>query len=188
MWLDLSEAGGPAATWYGLRTGPWLTTASVLRGPVEVRLIRVGGVDWPGRDGGDDPEALWPADPGPWRMHVGGYPVAGDRVETAVAPDWAGVTGPAGLTSRVYDLRGFDQPGTSGQRDSNPFGSRSAVPWLRTSGAVRPGDLFAAAVVLAGGPGSSAGEPGPRPEVDLRVEPDSVTVVWGDGSTERVLL
>ncbi|MEU6074351.1 DUF2264 domain-containing protein [Micromonospora sp. NPDC047074] len=229
MWLDLSTTGGPAATWYGLRTGPWLTTASILRGPIEVRLVRVGTVGvrlaepadagpgstgsaagpgstgsavgpgstgsavgpgstgsaaGPGSTGpgaGEDPEAHWHADPGPWRLHLGGYPVAGEQVETTTGADWARVTGPDGLVSAVHGLHGFDRTGTSQQQDASPLGHRSAVPWLRTAGPVRSGDVFAAAVVLAGGRVAP-------PEVTVRIGVDSVTVRWSDGNTETVPL
>ncbi|BCJ64088.1 DUF2264 domain-containing protein [Polymorphospora rubra] len=197
LWLDLSDPGPPSATWYGLRTGPWLRTASVLRGAVEVRLARVepatvGPRPWPGPanpGGGGDPEEHWPADPGPWRLHVGGYALAGHRVDTGIGDGWARADRPDGLCSLVTGLRGFDQAGITPGERSNPLGVWSAVPWVRTTGAVRPGAVYAAAVVLTGRGVTDPADAFPG-AAEPAVEVDGATVVvrWADGATERVPL
>ncbi|WP_446039005.1 DUF2264 domain-containing protein [Streptomyces sp. SID1121] len=57
--------GGPDTEY---RAGPWVTVGSVLRGSVEIRLVRVdpGGAD---------------EDGGPWRLRLGGWAVAVDGAE-----------------------------------------------------------------------------------------------------------
>ena len=81
-------ARGDDAGWAGLRLGPVLTTASVVRGPDEVRLAWwtpaatpvPGRAPAPGTTAEDlDRDAAWPADAGPWRLHVGGWPLAAAR-------------------------------------------------------------------------------------------------------------
>ncbi|GAA4455269.1 DUF2264 domain-containing protein [Phytohabitans houttuyneae] len=178
MWLHPSGAGAPAAGWYGIRTGPWLTTASALRGPVEVRLVRVDGARVP-EPLGEDPEAHWPAEAGPWRVHLGGWAVAGDRVAVDSGEGWARASAD-GLTGAVYALRGFDDAGVSESDGANPLGARSAVPWARTRAAATPGDVLAAAVVLTG---NDRGLP-TLPAVEVR--DGAVTVRWPGGEVDEV--
>ncbi|BCB75614.1 DUF2264 domain-containing protein [Phytohabitans flavus] len=184
MWLHPSGAGAPAATWYGIRTGPWLTTASVLRGPVEVRLVRVHGARVP-ESLGEDPEAHWPADPGPWRLHLGGWAVAGERVAVAAGEGWARASS-ARLTGALYALRGFDDIGVSEGDGANPLGPRSAVPWARTRDAVAEGEVLAAAVVLTGADPQVAADLATA--VEVAVTDGTVTVRWPGGEVDTVPL
>jgi hypothetical protein len=175
MWLT---DGAPAATWPGIRTGPWLTTASVLRGPVEVRLVRVDGAGVPAALG-EDPEAHWPADPGPWRLRLGGWAVAGERVAVTAGDGWARASSGA-LVSAVYLLRGFDETGVTRSDGANPLGPRSAVPWVGTRDPVAEGDVLAAAVVLTGA------APEPVPPAVVRAADGTVTVRWPGGAEDTV--
>jgi hypothetical protein len=184
MWLDLADTGGAATGWYGIRTGPWLTTASVLRGPVEVRIVRVGGHDSPLGDGWEDPEAHWPAEPGPVRLHLGGWNLAGAELKTDVAVASATVSRAGGLLSAVHALVGFDETGLTLQDEPGPLGARSAAPWVRTSRAPRIGEVFVAAVILTGDDG-----PVELPAVTVTVTaPDRVEVRWPDGEVDAVSL
>ena len=155
------------------RTGPWITVASVLRGAMEIRLVRVD----PGPD--DD-------HPGPWRLRIGGWALAdaeagaenGDRLSaTAHRP---------GLFSTVVGLAGFAHAKLYGSRGSTPLGSTSLTPVLLTSGPPDPGRLYAAAVRLSGAPFEVA----EVPAVTSRSADGDiwVTVVWPGGEANTVVL
>ncbi|MFE9600002.1 DUF2264 domain-containing protein [Streptomyces hokutonensis] len=156
------------------RTGPWITTASVLNGPLEVRLARVDGSV---RE--------------PLRLRVGGYCLAsaeppGVHVEPEPA---AWVRRPNGLSSTVVGLRGFDEAGIATARDANAFGPHSATPWLATTAEVQLGTVYAALVCLSGVVA------GPRAAEAVRLEvcydgdgTALASVGWPDGTTDDVRL
>ena len=156
------------------RTGPWITTASVLNGPLEVRLARVDG---PVRE--------------PLRLRVGGYCLAaaeppGVHLEPEPA---AWVRRPNGLSSTVVGLRGFDEAGIATARDANAFGPHSATPWLATTAEVQLGTVYAALVCLSGVVA------GPRAAEAVRLEvcydgdgTALASVGWPDGTTDDVRL
>jgi hypothetical protein len=156
-----------------LRAGPWLTTASVLRGAVEVRLVRV---DPAGDDG----------DTGPYTLRIGGYPLAGaepplvdeDSEATVV------VTGEGGLSSAVVGLIGLCSAGVLRRTGGNAYGRHSAVPFVTCGRPVGFGRVYAAAVVLTGGTVDLAD----LPEVDAG-QADAATTVrvcWPDGTLDLV--
>ena len=161
------------------RLGPWITTASVLHGPLEVRLTRVDD------SVGEPPvgEAL--------RLHLGGYCLAAGEPPSAdtTHADAAWACRPDGLASTVVNLRGFDRCGVVTAQDANALGAHSVTPWLATSALVRPGALYGALVCLSGtvaGPAAAAG-------VRLSVRRDRsgtavATVTWGDGTQDTVRL
>jgi hypothetical protein len=150
----------------GFRGGPWLTTASVLRGAVEVRLARV-----------DDA-----AGDGPFTLRIGGYAVAADaRPETSVDGATAGVLRADGLVSTVTGLRGLPVAGVVESHGADAYGAHSAVPTVASGAPVRPGEVYAAAVVLAGAP-----RPPALPTVGVR--DDRVVVRWPDGAEDRLRL
>ncbi|MEU2200115.1 DUF2264 domain-containing protein [Isoptericola sp. NPDC019482] len=237
-WLDVPGARGPDdgdvaageaapgrgaprddAGWAGLRRGPVLTTASVVRGADEVRLawwtpaatVAPGRAPLPGTTAEDlDKDAAWPADPGPWRLHVGGWPLAAARdgalhVERSAdaAGTFARVVRDDGASSQVRALpvtveddasraaasrAALDSVGAARRTGSDPFGAASAVPWLRTSAHVAAGEVVAALVVLTG-----EDDPGHRtaPAVRVRRGPDggppaAVEVRWPDGRVDTV--
>ncbi|MDV9170103.1 DUF2264 domain-containing protein [Streptomyces sp. W16] len=156
------------------RTGPWITTASVLNGALEVRLARVDG---PVRE--------------PLRLRVGGYCLAateppGMHLESQPAA-WVG--SPTGVSSTVVGLRGFDEAGIATARDANAFGSHSATPWLATTAEVQLGTVYAALVCLSG----VVAGPGAAEAVRLEVCYDGdgtalAAVTWPDGTQDNVRL
>lgn len=173
-WLDLpgSGPGGDAATWAAVRRGPVLTTASVVRGRFEVRLAwwtpAGAPVLGPAPDGDLDRDAAWPEDPGPWTVHLGGWPLAGDRdgdIQVETDDDWVRVVRRDGTTSLVRGLLGADVVGSTRRTGADPFGSTSVTPWVRGRAASVPGEVAAALVVLSGN-----GTP--------RHDRDAVTGVW----------
>ncbi|MEW1860671.1 DUF2264 domain-containing protein [Streptomyces sp. NPDC088194] len=125
-----------------------IESASVLHGPWEVRVHRVGGA--------------WHA-----AVREGGYAVADAEppyVETG--PGWALARTANGLTSAVIALHGWDeQAAVAREVAANAFGSHSATPYL--SRAARPEGTGAGAGAGAGGngdegagAGADAGAPG----------------------------
>jgi hypothetical protein len=170
------------------RLGDWVTTASVLRGAVEVRLARV--------DPAGPPAAAPPGEAaGPGRLRVGGWAVAGEAPPPGSSVVAAGNRGPAawargdgGHTSTVVGLRGLTDGGLARALDANPLGRHSAVPWVATAGLVGFGEVYAAAVVLSGVvAGDRAAE-----RIRLAVEADdrgaTVRVRWPDGAVDVVRL
>jgi hypothetical protein len=125
------------------RLGAWLTTVSVVRGPWEVRLVRV--------------DAAPDADVAVGRLRVGGWPVP------ATAPD--------GLVSSVLPVElpgeaGFDLAGLDEAADATPLAARTTTPWVATGSPADLGRWYAALVFLAG-PGTDPTPPsatirGPR--------------------------
>ncbi|MDW5324823.1 DUF2264 domain-containing protein [Plantactinospora sp. KLBMP9567] len=149
------------------RTGPWLYTASVLRGAVEIRLARVGTV---------------PDGAGPWTLRIGGYTLAGEMPpEVLVRSSGATARRPDGLTSTVRGLRGLPVAGVVERAGANAFGGHSAVPFVQTAGPVRPAEVYAAAVLLTGATPPELPEVtvGPGGAVELR---------WPDGERDELTL
>ncbi|HEX7161292.1 MAG TPA: DUF2264 domain-containing protein [Trebonia sp.] len=153
-------------------TGPWLTTASVVRGCWEVRLVRVA------------PDAAVNS----WTLRIGGWPVAADAPpDQREGPGAAAVYGADGLASRVIALHGTLLPGVHRPAGAHAFGPHAAVPYLRSAAPVRPGESYAAAVALSADPAGS-GEP-PR----LTVTPGeagrlTATIRWADGEQDSLSL
>lgn len=154
----------------GYRLGPWVRTASVLRGALEVRLVSV------------DPADELTTAAGPWTLRVGGYPVTGDAPPRGrVRPGEARAAGAGGLTSAVVGLLGMDAAGVLHAEGGNAFGRFAAIPYVHTGGPVAFAVVYAAAVVLTGAP-----TPTELPAVVA--EPDLIRVVWPDGAVDEVRL
>ncbi|MFD5073825.1 DUF2264 domain-containing protein [Streptomyces sp. NPDC058371] len=156
------------------RTGPWITTASVLNGPLEVRLSRVDG---PVQE--------------PLRLRLGGYCLAAAEppfTHEGTGPG-AWVRRPDGLFSTVVALCGFDEAGIATARDANAFGPHSATPWLATAAEVEPGTVYAALVCLSGAiEGLEAAE---AVRLEVRYDSDGTalaSVTWPDGTEDTVRL
>lgn len=153
--------------------GPWVTVASVVDGPHEVRLVRIDGAT------------------AGLRLHLGGWSVASDA-PVRDEPDGAalgrgvGAPGPRPLVSAVRDLGGFDSAGRADGRGS-PLGVHSAAPWLRTGAAPEPGRVHAALVTLTGADLGPVREPS-WTSVPGSVGGSEVTVRWPDGRTVAVVL
>ncbi|MFJ1576572.1 DUF2264 domain-containing protein [Streptomyces sp. NPDC088182] len=134
--------GGPDTAY---RPGPWITVASVLRGTVEVRLVRVD----PAPGGA----------PGPWRLRLGGWAVGTGDVyprsglvplpvldENAESGSGMG----AGSGTVLASPSGFDETDVHHGTDTNALTTTSATPTLSTSGDVVFARPYAAAVHLGG--------------------------------------
>lgn len=178
--------------------GPWLTTASVLRGAVEIRLVRVDGpspaapacAEFPGSEPPDAEPCGHGAVPGldtpgggPWTLRIGGYPLAdADPPDVAVEGTSASVRRPDGLRSAVVGLRGLPVSRVQRRAGTNPFGPHSAVPLSESGEPVRPGEVYAAAVVLGGGSIPAL------PQVSVSSAPAWIEVRWPDGERDLVVL
>jgi hypothetical protein len=152
------------------RLGPWVRTASVLRGAVEVRLALV------------DPADERTTAAGPWTLRIGGYAVAdttAPRVD--VRPGESLAARSDGLTSAVVGLRGLDSAGVLRSEGSNAYGPFSAIPYVHSGRPVAFGEVYAAAVVLTGAPA-------PTELPAIVVDPDLVRVAWPDGEVDEVHL
>lgn len=97
-----------------------VTTVSVVRGPWEVRCVRVD--ELPGA-----PRALAAAQ----RLRLGGWPQTGDAVTSVLAP-----------------VEGFDETGVHAEDDASPLAHHTATPWA--AGPVVPGQWCVAVVGLSG--------------------------------------
>jgi hypothetical protein len=156
------------------RTGPWVTTASVLRGAIEIRLARV--------DPEPDAEEVHS---GPWRLRIGGYALAAARPPQArTAGPWAEAWREDGLRSGVAGLHGL----TAGQmhrgEGTNAYGRHSAVPAVSTTVPVVRGQVYAAAVILTGDPDVTL----PQLAVNTDSQVASVVVWWPDGEVDQLRL
>ncbi|MEU2433866.1 DUF2264 domain-containing protein [Streptomyces sp. NPDC007861] len=192
-WLLSELADGPwgAEGRERWETGPWLTTASMLHGPWEVRLARIDDPDEDsGQGDGPDGDPGQGAGAGPWRLRFGGWPLADTTPPAAEhATDslaLAVVRTRTGLTSLVRNLDGLDDAGIHRAEDTNPFGPHSATPWAATAGPAEAGRIHAALITLTG---RGAAGPGRRdatdPDLGITVRRDGtadlVTVRWPDG-------
>ncbi|GAA4204366.1 DUF2264 domain-containing protein [Actinocatenispora rupis] len=107
-----------------------IETASVARGPWEVRIHLVSGA--PGRT-----------------VRDGGYAVAAATAPTVTTgTGWAAATTPDGLTAAMIGLSGWANAATHTEAEANAFGPRSATPYVR---AVHPGGdaVYVSLVVLS---------------------------------------
>lgn len=187
----------------GFEVGPWLTTASLLHGPWEVRLARVDPVgadgagvpsaaDAHGADDVDDLGGQWPEQPGPWKLRFGGWALALDEsIRPQVAGGAAWAVRADGLSTTVVALRGTFWAGCTVSQGTNPLGTFSAIPQVETVEPVEPGRVYAALVVLSGtlhGPEAARG-------VTLEVrgedeqaaaDPIRVAVTWPDGRRDEL--
>ncbi|WP_431790318.1 DUF2264 domain-containing protein [Microbacterium paraoxydans] len=158
MGFDVGGGGTAVET----TVGPVVDVVSVVRGPWEVRFVRV-------RAGAGPDGAIHDGDV----LRIGGWALSAPTVvETGPAAVTAALT-PGGETqSRVVGLHGLDDAtaGVRRERDVTPLGPETATPWL--SAAVRPDAWIAAGVLLGSSPGA--------PRLDLRQ--DDVTVSWPDGA------
>ncbi|NUU18529.1 DUF2264 domain-containing protein [Cellulomonas humilata] len=177
-WLTLPTAAGVgAATWAGLRAGPHLVTASVVRGHAEVRLAW-----WEGAT--DDVDGGWPRADGPFALRVGGWALAAERADDLSLDEQTHgirVRRLDGAGSLVRGLRGLDVAGSTARHGADPLGAASVTPWVRSSGAVPAGHVVAALVVLAG----AAADVEPTATVRVR-DARAVEVSWPDGHVDVV--
>ncbi|MFC1443754.1 DUF2264 domain-containing protein [Streptacidiphilus sp. N1-10] len=149
--------------------GPWLSTGSLLRGPWEVRAVRILGEPAPGS-----------------RLRIGGWAVAGSEPPTASVQPEAGrarVQASDGLLGVVAALHGDGlRAGVRASTGRTSFAPHAAVAFLETGPGVRVGGVYVAAVAL----GRSAEAAGPAPEA--AVDGDRVVVRWPDGHSDELVL
>jgi hypothetical protein len=142
--------------------GPVLTVASVVRGGVEVRLVRVDRVEGPVTS-----------------LRLTGWPVTGPappETEAACART-------PQLRSVLRSLRGFPVADVAVEAGVSPLGEWTAIPFLATGEPPEAGAVFAAVVVLdRGGPDE------PDPSVTFAADGRTVTLTWPDGVTAEVAL
>lgn len=186
-WVDdvppHADHGHPVAG-ASVRRGPLVTVLSVVRGPWEVRLVRVA----PTAD----------AVPAGAILRVSGWPVTGERPVGTVGDRVASATA-RGIRSAIVDLGGFAEAGVRDSDDATFLGPRTATPWL--------------AVPLGDGTGDgtrvgTAAEPEPAPAAEsawraaavelsgdavrvaapsVRIADDGTAIVaWSDGTTTSV--
>lgn len=156
-----------------------LLVASLVRGPWELRLVRVE-------------EAVAGA-----RLRVGGWAVTGadvahaaDPADPAPAPGGrtAAVARAGRLTSAVSPALGEPlDAGLARRSGASPLGDPALVPWLDLS--VRPGTWAAVLVTLDGRPDAAA-DPAPAASVEVAAVADGVDVrvTWPDGAATRTPL
>jgi hypothetical protein len=137
-----------------------LRVISLVRGPWEVRLVRV--------------EGLAPAPEAPV-LRIGGWPVSGDDAASAPGTPGAAVATAGGTTSTLAPVLGDWESGVTARADATPLGP-TAVPWLSrpAEAGVWCGALLGlSAAPVADGPAG----------VDLTGT--VVRVTWPDGRTTR---
>lgn len=192
--------------------GPWVTTASVLRGAVEIRLVRLDATPAtptapaPTADAGGTPEdastadaGLTPGDAatpgsGPWTLRVGGHALAeADPPQVVVAGAAARARRSDGLTTTVVGLCGLPVALAERRAGANAFGAHSAIPLVESDAPVQPGRVYAAAIVLTGGPEPELPEvfvsAAPRGEASDQASTETrIEVRWPDGERDVVVL
>jgi hypothetical protein len=171
-WVDFGEAcadhgGGRVGT---AHPAGRITTFSIVRGALELRLVRV-----------DD------ADPAAVRLRIGGWAVAGDGPSGTDGPT-ATVTG-AGRTSRIAEVTGDGlvtggtTAGIATHDDAGPLGSPVRVPWLERS--VPDPATWVAALVELSASDPAAGAATCRVDLAPAADGWELGVRWPDGAHTR---
>ncbi|WP_238412709.1 DUF2264 domain-containing protein [Saccharothrix deserti] len=145
-----------------------VTTLSVVRGPWEVRCVRVDPLP-------DPPPSPPDASREATALRIGGWPLAGDGPAVVREPGRAEVRS-GDLRSVIVAGPGLDRLGVHTEDDASPLGAHSATPWA--AGAVTPGSWTAAAIGLGAG-----SLPDNAPEIVLDEAARQVVVRWPDGSS-----
>ncbi|WP_127573656.1 DUF2264 domain-containing protein [Georgenia faecalis] len=150
-----------------------LRTVSVLRGPWEVRLVRVEAL----------PDGPAPADG--LTLRVGGWAVSGDGPgqDRCRPDDVLADAGVAGLRSVAAGAAGFETAGVRRERDVSPLGGTTLTPWVSA-----PAVLDRWYAVVLGLERAPADGDARLPEVDLPGTADRVVVRWPDGAGSTVPL
>jgi hypothetical protein len=142
-------------------------TASIVRGPWEVRVHRVTA-------------------PAGCAVRDGGYAVAAARQPSVHGGRrWARVSRPDGLTSVMLALHGFRDATAARAVDANAFGVCSATPYLTAPHHPGGSAVYVSLVVLTG----DRVDPGAlRESVTATVDGDRTTVRFPDGERVEVTL
>jgi hypothetical protein len=170
--ISRHQAHWPSPDGQAPTPGPWLTTASVLRGRWEVRLARI------------DPDAA----PGPWALQFGGWPVAADEPpDHQQEPGTVSVTTTDGLTSTITALHGTMRPGVHRPATAHAFGRHAAIPYLHSAAPALPGELYAVMVTLSADAAAQDEPPGLKIKA-AEADEARVTVTWPDGEQDDLTL
>lgn len=111
---------------------PRVETVSIAWGAAEIRIHHVTSAE-------------------PVAVRDGGFAVADQcPPETTAGPLWSSVWSREGLTSLICGLHGFESSGVQELSDTNPFGSRSAVPYLVAQHARSTEAIYISLVLLSG--------------------------------------
>jgi hypothetical protein len=142
-------------------------TASVVRGPWEVRVHRITA-------------------PAGVAIRDGGYAVADRRPPSVHRGDsWTRVQRPDGLASAVVSLHGFTAAGVARAVAANAFGPCSATPYLAATGHPGGTTLYVSLVMLTG---DRVAPEALRESLLTEVEGDRVRVTFPDGERIEVSL
>ncbi|WP_367128539.1 DUF2264 domain-containing protein [Saccharothrix sp. HUAS TT1] len=146
-----------------------ITARSLVRGPWEVRLVRVDRVA---------------EDRPPTALRVSGWPVAGAPADTDRPRAPSALGADRSRSTLVALLGDVTDSGVTTRADASPLGPVAAVPWLRHPVVV--GEWFAVLVELTRDHAPWSAEPG----VELRHDGPTthVTARWPDGALTRVAL
>ncbi|MDR6592566.1 hypothetical protein J2S66_000950 [Saccharothrix longispora] len=169
-WLAPDEVQqGHGSGWTGRhRDAGAVTVHSLVRGPWEVRLVRVDDVV---------------QDRPPTALRVSGWAVAGTDVDI-VSTGSPCARAEDGTRSALTVLLGRPtDSGVSVHEDAGPLGPVAAVPWVQLP--VVRGEWFATLLELVSGAGSWSADP------EVRLDPGRTTWVttrWPDGAQTRTAL
>ena len=170
--ISRHQAHWPAPDGEPSTTGPWLTTASVVKGSWEVRLVRIAS----------DSEA------GQYTIRIGGWAVAGNEPPAQQeVQGTALVTTADGLTSQVTALHGTMLPGVHRPASPHAFGNHAAIPYLHSATQVQPGETYAAAVALS----ADRLSPGAPPQLTIELsntDEMTATITWPNGTRDQLTL
>ena len=133
-----------------------LTAVSLVRGPWEVRLVRVDALK-------ADVAAL----------RIGGWPVAGEAPAISATDTSAAAAHTDRLTSRITAVAGTGTARCVVRRDASPLGAAAAVPVIEFP--VEVGPWVAVLVELSGAASAS------DREVSVEISDRTVRVAWPDG-------
>ncbi|MFI7451478.1 DUF2264 domain-containing protein [Nonomuraea sp. NPDC049714] len=149
-----------------VRLGPHLTVLSAVRGPWEVRLIRLtaaGDVTGP--------------------LRTGGWPLPAQTLSTdgpslpAQTPSSGGASNGT-LHSHVLPGPGLDVSAVTAAEDSSPLAPWTLIPWCATSGTAQPDTWYEATVFLGGQP--------PEQPPTISWNGPTAHLTWPDTTTDTV--
>ncbi|QAY60248.1 DUF2264 domain-containing protein [Microbacterium protaetiae] len=135
-----------------------MTVCSVVRGPWELRLVRIDEL-------AVAPDAV--------RLRMGGWALAGDGLEST-AFDGVATVRRGALTSRISAVEANASARIETRHDASPIGEVAAVPVIETDAAA---GVWRAALVTLDGADAASGP------LSLRIDGLDATVTWPDSVT-----
>ncbi|GAA3578835.1 DUF2264 domain-containing protein [Nonomuraea rosea] len=187
------------------RLGPWLEAISAVRGPWELRLVRVSAAAVPssplpidaasvGVPGGPLPIGAEPAGVpgGPLStgaaavpggpLRIGGWPLPADHDGPALdGPGREGreVAWNGALRSQLVPGPGLETSGVLQAPDSAPLAAWTLVPWCATTAPAQPGTWYDVAIYLG------AQDPADPPALTWDGT-ETARVIWPDGTEDHL--